>query len=125
MLLRACETRSTNSGSIERPVRFSASWITLPDRMPSSLVAVPFAVAEVPMSVQVLPVGRAYGVALQGPIVLLETADHEHYAFAEGQKTSALYGDGDKASELNEPARLARIDCGLRISAEYGTHLRG
>ncbi|MEU6390769.1 helix-turn-helix transcriptional regulator [Streptomyces sp. NPDC046939] len=59
--------------------------------------------------IQVLPFGRACGVALNGPVTLLETADHEHYAFAEGQKTSALYADGDKASELSRVHGMIRM----------------
>ncbi|MEU6842939.1 helix-turn-helix transcriptional regulator [Streptomyces sp. NPDC046716] len=59
--------------------------------------------------IQVLPFGRAYGVALNGPIALLETADHEYYAFAEGQKTSALYADADKVSQLTRAHDMIRM----------------
>ncbi|WP_351234027.1 helix-turn-helix transcriptional regulator [Streptomyces sp. NPDC002133] len=54
------------------------------------------------VSIQVLPMGRCSGLALIGPMVLLETADHEHYAYVEGQTTSALYADPDKISELTQ-----------------------
>ncbi|MHC5259753.1 helix-turn-helix domain-containing protein [Streptomyces sp. UC4497] len=52
------------------------------------------------VTIQVMPFGRAYGVALRGGYVLLETAEHQHYAYVEAPKTSALYGDGGQASEL-------------------------
>ncbi|MGW5620209.1 helix-turn-helix domain-containing protein [Streptomyces olivaceus] len=61
------------------------------------------------VSIQVLPVGRASGVALSGPIVLLETADHHHYAFAEGQETSALYADAHKVSSLTQAHGMIRM----------------
>ncbi|MER5443521.1 helix-turn-helix transcriptional regulator [Streptomyces sp. NPDC002790] len=59
--------------------------------------------------VQVLPFGRAYGVALNGAIALLETADHEHYAYMEGQKTSTLYADADRVSELTRTHDMIRM----------------
>ncbi|MEV5608273.1 helix-turn-helix transcriptional regulator [Streptomyces sp. NPDC052225] len=52
------------------------------------------------VTIKVLPYGRVSGVALNGGITLLETTDHEHYAYVEAPKTSALYADGGKASEL-------------------------
>lgn len=59
--------------------------------------------------IQVLPFGRAYGVALNGAVALLETGDHEHYAYVEGQKTSALYADADKVSELTRTHDMIRM----------------
>ncbi|GAA4809646.1 helix-turn-helix transcriptional regulator [Streptomyces ziwulingensis] len=61
------------------------------------------------VSIQVLPVGRASGVALNGPIVLLETADHDYYAFAEGQETSALYASADKVSRMAQAHGMIRM----------------
>ncbi|MFZ3559390.1 helix-turn-helix domain-containing protein [Streptomyces sp. BH055] len=60
------------------------------------------------VTVQVLPFGRAYGVALNGAVALLETGDHERYAYVEGQKTSALYADADKVSELTRTHDMIR-----------------
>ncbi|MEU3303995.1 helix-turn-helix transcriptional regulator [Streptomyces sp. NPDC006678] len=60
------------------------------------------------VSVQVLPTGRCCGVALNGPIVLLESPEHEYYAWAEGQKTSALYGERNKVSELTQAHDMIR-----------------
>ncbi|WP_327656277.1 helix-turn-helix domain-containing protein [Streptomyces sp. NBC_00483] len=52
------------------------------------------------VTIKVLPYGRAFSVALNGGVTLLETTDLEHYAYVEGPETSALYADGDKASVL-------------------------
>ncbi|GAA2290394.1 helix-turn-helix transcriptional regulator [Streptomyces kunmingensis] len=61
------------------------------------------------MTIQVLPYGRAYGVALNGAIALLETVDHERYAYVEGPETSVLYADGDKASSLATSHGMIRM----------------
>ncbi|WP_327353996.1 helix-turn-helix domain-containing protein [Streptomyces sp. NBC_01304] len=59
------------------------------------------------VSVQALPVGRCSGVALLGSLVMLETADHQHYGYVEGHETSVLYSDAAKVSAL--AARHAMI----------------
>ncbi|WP_455352792.1 helix-turn-helix domain-containing protein [Streptomyces sp. SYSU K217416] len=61
------------------------------------------------VSVQVLPMGRCSGAALTGPLVLLETPDHEQFAFAEGQETSALYADPSKVSGLVQTHGMIRM----------------
>lgn len=61
------------------------------------------------VSIQVLPMGRRSGLALIGPMVLLETPDHEHYAYVEGQRTSALYAAPDKISELTQRHGMIRM----------------
>ncbi|WP_328632585.1 helix-turn-helix domain-containing protein [Streptomyces sp. NBC_00356] len=61
------------------------------------------------VSIQVLPFGRAYGVALNGAIALLETADHEHYAYVEGPETSTLYADLGKVSALMRAHDMIRV----------------
>ncbi|MGW5868140.1 DUF5753 domain-containing protein [Streptomyces sp. NPDC055239] len=61
------------------------------------------------VSVQVLPMGRCSGLALTGSMVLLETPDHEHYGYVEGQKTSALYADPPKVSELSQRHGMIRV----------------
>ncbi|WP_369376743.1 helix-turn-helix domain-containing protein [Streptomyces sp. cg36] len=72
------------------------------------------------VSVQVLPMGRCPGVALNGPLILLETPDHEQYAFAEGQKTSALYADPTKVSELTQTHGMIRMHAlSVEESAEF------
>ncbi|MCP3819043.1 helix-turn-helix transcriptional regulator [Streptomyces sp. A3M-1-3] len=62
------------------------------------------------VSIQVLPMGRCSGVALNGPLVLLETPDHEQWAWAEGQKTSALYAEPGKVSALTQAHGMIRMN---------------
>ncbi|GAU66578.1 hypothetical protein SSP35_03_02260 [Streptomyces sp. NBRC 110611] len=45
------------------------------------------------LSLQVLPYDRVVPAALMGPMVLLETRDHERFALAEGQSLSHLTSD--------------------------------
>ncbi|MFJ9081300.1 Scr1 family TA system antitoxin-like transcriptional regulator [Streptomyces sp. NPDC102384] len=61
------------------------------------------------VSIQVLPVGRECGVALGGPIVLLETPDHEHYAYVEAPQTGALYADPIRVSALTQRHGMIRV----------------
>ncbi|MEU5313121.1 Scr1 family TA system antitoxin-like transcriptional regulator [Streptomyces sp. NPDC021562] len=61
------------------------------------------------MSIQILPFGRCGGVALNGPIVLLETEEHELFAFAEGQGTSVLYASPSKVSSLTRKHDMIRM----------------
>ncbi|MEU1076996.1 MULTISPECIES: helix-turn-helix transcriptional regulator [unclassified Streptomyces] len=72
------------------------------------------------VSVQVLPMGRCPGVALNGPLILLESPDHEQHAFAEGQKTSALYADPATVSELTQTHGMIRLHAlSVEESAEF------
>ncbi|MFD8572028.1 helix-turn-helix domain-containing protein [Streptomyces sp. NPDC059639] len=72
------------------------------------------------VQIQVLRYGQAYGVALNGPITLLETADHEHYAYVEGPETSTLYADADKVSQLNRAHDMIRMHAlNPKSSAEF------
>ncbi|MFE9258629.1 helix-turn-helix domain-containing protein [Streptomyces sp. NPDC006879] len=61
------------------------------------------------ISVQVLRVGECSGVALRGPLVLLETPEHQHWAWAEGQETSAMYSSPDKVSTLTQAHAMIRM----------------
>jgi transcriptional regulator with XRE-family HTH domain len=61
------------------------------------------------LSVQVLPFSTAPTAALSGPMVLVETADHERYAFVDGQSTGALYSDGNKLSTLTQRYGMIRM----------------
>ncbi|OON81394.1 helix-turn-helix domain-containing protein [Streptomyces tsukubensis] len=54
------------------------------------------------VTIQVVPEGRCNGLALMGSIVLLETPDHDRYAYSEVQTTSLLYADRAKVSELSQ-----------------------
>lgn len=67
------------------------------------------------VSVQVLPAGRCPALALNGSLALLETPDHEHYAYIEGQETSALYADPGKVSSLTQLHGMIRMQA---LSAE-------
>ncbi|MGW3039137.1 helix-turn-helix domain-containing protein [Kitasatospora sp. NPDC001159] len=52
------------------------------------------------VTIQVLPVDRVAHVALEGPMVLLETPDHEQLAYLEGQYAGVLYAEIEKVSVL-------------------------
>jgi transcriptional regulator with XRE-family HTH domain len=49
------------------------------------------------VTIQLLTFGGAHP-GLSGPFVLLETTEHEHLVFEEGQMTGALYADPEKVS---------------------------
>ncbi|GAB2957154.1 helix-turn-helix transcriptional regulator [Streptomyces pseudoechinosporeus] len=59
------------------------------------------------ISIQVLPFDRAVPAALLGPMVLLETRDHERFAFDEGQFASNL--SFDPAVVSSQAERLSMI----------------
>lgn len=54
------------------------------------------------ISIQVMPDMQGYHPGLLGPFVLLETPDHEHYAYEEGQTTGVFYTDPQKISVLRQ-----------------------
>ncbi|MEU4496921.1 helix-turn-helix transcriptional regulator [Streptomyces sp. NPDC023998] len=72
------------------------------------------------VSIQVLPMGRCSGLALQGPVVLLENSDNERCAYSEVQTTSALYADPAKVSELTQRHDMIRRHAlSVEESAEF------
>lgn len=72
------------------------------------------------VSVQVLPFGKCGGLALNGSFVLLETADHEHFAYIEGPETSVLHADADKVSPLAQVHGMIRMQAlGVEESAAF------
>ncbi|WP_405890108.1 helix-turn-helix transcriptional regulator [Streptomyces sp. NBC_00133] len=72
------------------------------------------------VSIQVLPVGRCVGLALNGSFVLVETADRDHLAYIEGQKTSALYADADRVGDLTQSHGMIRMQAlSIEESAEF------
>ncbi|MGP2435810.1 helix-turn-helix domain-containing protein [Streptomyces sp. JW3] len=72
------------------------------------------------VSVQVLPIGRCTGVALAGPIVLLETPDHDTLAYVEGPEVSVLHAAPDKVSALNQRHAMIRVHAlSIEESAEF------
>ncbi|MEU5051392.1 helix-turn-helix transcriptional regulator [Streptomyces sp. NPDC021096] len=54
------------------------------------------------ISIQVLPVGGYAPSHLNGSLVLVETAQHEHYAYVEGQGTYVLHSDTETVSTLTK-----------------------
>ncbi|WP_279616360.1 helix-turn-helix domain-containing protein [Streptomyces atriruber] len=60
------------------------------------------------VSLQVLPFKRAMSSALAGPMVLLETRDHERLALSEGQSVSQLTSDPDVVTAQSERLSMIR-----------------
>ncbi|WP_411148323.1 helix-turn-helix domain-containing protein [Streptomyces sp. A30] len=72
------------------------------------------------VSIQVLPFGRCSGLALNGPFVLLETVEHERFAYIEGPETSVLHADADKVSDLAQVHGMIRMQAlGVDESAAF------
>ncbi|MFE6333833.1 helix-turn-helix domain-containing protein [Streptomyces sp. NPDC057798] len=61
------------------------------------------------VSIQALPFASAPPIALGGPLVLLQTKEHEHYGYVEGQETGALYADPDKLNALTQRHGMIRM----------------
>ncbi|GAA0658271.1 hypothetical protein GCM10009535_41870 [Streptomyces thermocarboxydovorans] len=73
---------------------------------------------------QVLPFDRAtFPGALMGPMVLLETRDHERFAFTEGQFASELSADPAIVSKVTE--RLSMIRALALSPAESADFIKG
>ncbi|MEU9731181.1 helix-turn-helix transcriptional regulator [Streptomyces sp. NPDC048002] len=60
--------------------------------------------------VQVLPFERATSDALMGPLVLLETREHERFAFSEGPFASELSADPGVVSRVTERLSMIRTE---------------
>ncbi|MGP3950422.1 helix-turn-helix domain-containing protein [Streptomyces sp. 7N604] len=72
------------------------------------------------VAIQVLPFDRGAHPGLNGPMVLLETTEHEHYAYVEGQETGALYPDPEKVSVLTQRHGMIRMQAlGVEESARF------
>ncbi|AJE85129.1 putative DNA-binding protein [Streptomyces albus] len=72
------------------------------------------------VTIQVLPFGRGNGQELNGPFVLLETAEHEHLAYVESPETSALHADPDRVSALTQAYGMIRMQAlGVEESAAF------
>jgi transcriptional regulator with XRE-family HTH domain len=67
------------------------------------------------VSLQVLPFERAVPSALSGPMVLLETPDHDRFALVEGQSTSHFSSAPDEVSLLSQSYGMIRMQA---LSAE-------
>ncbi|WP_189324431.1 helix-turn-helix domain-containing protein [Streptomyces flaveus] len=91
-----------------------------PEVMRRQLLEVPAVGALRNVSIQVLPYGRCSGLALNGSFVLLETVDHEHFAYVEGPETSVLHADADKVSYLAQVHGMIRMQAlGVDESAAF------
>ncbi|MEU0300934.1 helix-turn-helix transcriptional regulator [Streptomyces sp. NPDC006175] len=65
--------------------------------------------AELPfLGLQIMPTDRETHSALDGPMVLLETPDHDQLAYIEGQRVSVLIDDLDEVSVLQQKYGMLR-----------------
>ncbi|WP_329194111.1 helix-turn-helix domain-containing protein [Streptomyces sp. NBC_01435] len=60
------------------------------------------------LGLQIMPMTLPKHAALDGPMVLLETPDHDHLAYVEGQLTSYLHEDPDDVSVLQQKCGMLR-----------------
>ncbi|MGW6875569.1 helix-turn-helix domain-containing protein [Streptomyces xanthophaeus] len=64
---------------------------------------------EIPhVTIQVLPLGQTYHPALSGSFTMLETPEHEHLGYFEGQRGSKLVTDPDDVSILAKRYAMLR-----------------
>ncbi|MFJ8112909.1 Scr1 family TA system antitoxin-like transcriptional regulator [Streptomyces sp. NPDC096132] len=65
--------------------------------------------AELPcVSLQFLPMRSPCNAGLDGPFILVETPDHQHLAYAEGQRGSQWVSDADEVSILARKYAMLR-----------------
>lgn len=77
--------------------------------------------AELPfLGLQIMPTRRETHAALDGPLVLLETPDHDQLAYIEGQRVSFLVDDLDEVSVLQQKYGMLRSQA---LSPEESTRL--
>lgn len=72
------------------------------------------------MGLQIMPMDRMPHAGLDGPMVLLETPDHEHLAYMEGQRVSFLVDDPDEVSVMQQKYGMLRSQA---LSPEESTRL--
>ncbi|WP_335939507.1 helix-turn-helix domain-containing protein [Streptomyces sp. PTD5-9] len=60
------------------------------------------------LGLQIMPMKLPKHAGLSGPMVLLETPDHDHLAYVEGQLTSYLHEDPDDVSALQQKYGMLR-----------------
>ncbi|MCX4769581.1 DUF5753 domain-containing protein [Streptomyces sp. NBC_01260] len=72
------------------------------------------------LDLQIMPMRLPKHAGLAGPMVLLETADHDHLAYVEGQLTSFLHDDPDDVSVLQLKCGMLRSQA---LSIEKSTRL--
>ncbi|MFF7635521.1 Scr1 family TA system antitoxin-like transcriptional regulator [Kitasatospora sp. NPDC008050] len=72
------------------------------------------------VSIQILPASHSTYAVLNGPFVLLETSEHERYAYVEGQETGALYTAPETISALEQCHGIIRMQAlGVEESARF------
>ncbi|WP_336050106.1 helix-turn-helix domain-containing protein [Streptomyces sp. CA2R101] len=65
--------------------------------------------AELPfLGLQIMPTARCPHASLDGPLVLLETPEHEHLAYIEAQRISFLVDDPDEVSGYQQKYGMLR-----------------
>lgn len=60
------------------------------------------------LALQIIPTSREKHAGLNGPMVLLETPDHDQLAYMEGQRVSFLVDDPDEVSVLQQKYGMLR-----------------
>ncbi|MFJ6014666.1 Scr1 family TA system antitoxin-like transcriptional regulator [Streptomyces sp. NPDC092952] len=75
------------------------------------------------LGLQIMPIELPKHAALDGPMVLLETPEHDHLAYVEGQLTSYLHEDPDQVSVLLQKCGMLRsqahsVDASARLMDE-------
>ncbi|WP_329040845.1 helix-turn-helix domain-containing protein [Streptomyces sp. NBC_00178] len=60
------------------------------------------------LGLQIMPMKLPKHAGLAGPVVLLETPDHDHLAYVEAQLTSVLHDDPDTVSVLHQKYGMLR-----------------
>ncbi|MFD5737742.1 Scr1 family TA system antitoxin-like transcriptional regulator [Streptomyces sioyaensis] len=65
--------------------------------------------AEIPfMGIQIMPTERSKHAALDGPLILLETPEHDQLTYIEGQRISFLVDDPDEVSVYQQKYGMLR-----------------
>ncbi|MGW7204807.1 helix-turn-helix domain-containing protein [Streptomyces sp. NPDC054837] len=60
------------------------------------------------VALQIMPVGRRFHAGLSGPLILVETADHQRVGYVEGQLHGRLIADPDEVSVLERKYAMLR-----------------
>lgn len=69
------------------------------------------------MSLQFLPLAGNVHAGLDGPFVLLETPDHQHLAYVEGQRGSQWVSDADEVSIMARTYAMLRTQALTKLDS--------
>jgi hypothetical protein len=72
------------------------------------------------VDIQVMPTSQGAHAGINGPMVLLESPDHQHYAYEEGQSMSVLHADSATVSKLTQRFGMIRMQA---LNAEESARL--